>query len=253
MNFKHRKAPRAVLFFSLIYTLIIVAGCAPAQAAPTPSEKTSQLPSATQTALIPTSTSAPISTVTSAPTLTPSMTPSLVPSPTAQASFNLAKVIQIRNQVGGVMVTISLPNLREVYNVILAGIDYTCNLNEKYPDMLFCWGLAAPPFNKEVNLTFLNPASGAVVVEVKTFLAEANFPPAGIVTDNSTSCANKGENQTCEVECRIDEDGDPCIVASCYDACGQTLSIQTCSSNLTDISFCTADETEAIKKRYNIP
>ena len=260
MNRNRIPARTAVLTIVLFYTLLALAGCATTLAAPTATGLPSPIPStpsatATQTAQPPppsaTVTSAPSATATLAPTPAPSQTPS--PTATAQAAFDKAKVTAVRNQVGGVMVTIRVPNLKEVYNVILAGVSYTCNLDAKYPDLLFCWGLAGPPYNKNVNLTFLNPTSGAIVLAEKTYLSEADFAPPGTMTNNSANCANKGQNQSCEVECRIDDNGNPCIVASCFDGCGQTLSIQTCSSNLTNISFCTADQMNAIKKRYNLP
>jgi hypothetical protein len=260
---RHRLLARpAVLIIVLFYTLLALAGCGTAQAAPTPSALPNPIPStpsstATQTAQPPppsaTVTSAPSATATLEPTAAPSQTPSPSATATAQAAFDKAKVTAVRNQVGGVMVTIRVPNLKEVYNVILAGVSYTCDLDPKYPDLLFCWGLAGPPYNKYINLTFLDPSSGAIVLEEKTYLSEADFAPPGTMTDNSANCANKGQNQSCEVECRIDDNGNPCIVASCFDGCGQTLSIQTCSSNLSNISFCTADQMNEIKKRYNLP
>lgn len=251
---KIRMARRAVLIIALIYICLLLTGCASAQPAPTSTLEASQIPS-TQTAPPATITSTAAATATLAPTPSPlpSQTPAPLPSATPQAAFDQAKVTAVRNQVGGVMVTIKVPNLSEVYNVILAGVSYTCNLDAKYPDLLFCWGLAGPPYNKDIKLTFLNAKTGAVILEEKTFLAEADFAPPGTVTNNSGNCAEKGQNQTCEVECRIDESGNPCIVASCFDGCGQTLSIQTCSSNLSDISFCTAEQLDEIKKRYNLP
>jgi len=239
---------------------VLLAGCAPAAASAPTAVATALPPSATPvqpqpsaTQAPPTATAAPASTLTAtlAPTLTP--IPSPAPSTTPEEAFEQAKVTGVRNQVGGVLVTIKLPNLRSPYNIILAGVKYSCSLDAQYPGLLFCWGLAAPPLNKTLNLAFLDPASGQVVREVQTFLAEADFPPSGAITNNSENCALKGQNQTCEVECRIDENGDPCIVASCYDACGQTLSVQTCSSNLENISFCTAEQLQEIKQRYNIP
>ena len=248
----------AVLLSLAGIVVLLLNGCLPTPSttstpAIVPAQSTTIAPSATPSPAATATPGAPSATVT--PTQIPSDTPTLLPtpSPTPLPGLDHAKVTQIHNQVGGVEVVVSVPNLSTDYNIILAGIKYTCSIDAKYPNDLFCYGLAQPPFNKTVNLTFLNPATGQDVLEIKTYLAEADFPPPGKETNNSTNCTQKGQNQSCEIECRLDPNGNPCIVASCFDACGQTISIQTCDSNLNNISNCSAEQLQDIKKRYNLP
>ena len=237
--------------------VFLLGSCAPSAAAvSTPTAAPSQTVPATATPTVaPTATPQPSATALPSMTWTPTLAPSLTPSPTPTTLPGLdhAKVTQISNQAGGILVTVTVPNLTSVYNIVLAGAKYSCSLNAKYPDRLFCYGLAQPPYNKTVNLSFLDPTSEQVVLEIKTYLAEADFPAPGKETNNSANCAQKGQNQSCEIECRLDPDGNPCIVASCFDACGQTLSIQTCDSNTENISNCSDEQLQEIKKRYNLP
>jgi hypothetical protein len=103
-------------------------------------------------------------------------------------------------------------------------------------------------------MAFTDPLDGRVVYLGKTVVTSIT-PPGSWVSQKST-CAAAGQAQTCEMECRIDPTtGQPCIVASCFDMCGPTNFIQTCSNTVDLSSFTMCDtETQAkMKKQYNLP
>jgi hypothetical protein len=169
------------------------------------------------------------------------------------AAFDQAKVIGLTNSVGGIQLTVTIPNLIVAYNMILGGNKYSCTVDARYPGKLFCWGLAQPPFDTELTIAFLDVQSGSVVYQAKTVLARAAFPtpvPAGYSWSN---CPDRGKNVSCETECRIDPNGNPCLVSSCFDACGPYFSVDTCPKNLQNWTACDASVAAQMKAKYNIP
>lgn len=239
--------------------LLLVAASACSSSAPSPAPTASPAPALTTAApaasptsqatatLAPSETAAPLPTL----TLSPSPAPSATPSP----DFGKAKILAVvTGQVGGIQVSVSVPNLVAAENLILGGVKFTCQLDAKNRMQLDCWGLATPAYDTPITIAFLDPASGKVDYEGKTQIFSG--VAAGKKIYSGTSCPNAGQNQSCEVECRVDPNtNQPCIVASCFDACGDTYAIQTCSDAvpLKQFSMCDGSTMAEMKKRYNIP
>jgi hypothetical protein len=182
------------------------------------------------------------------------MTATPAASPTLAVGWDEAKVVSVTNYAGGISVTLTIPNVDAGYNLFLGGEKYTCQLNETYPGQMFCWGLAIPPANKAINLVFTDPASGAILYRGQTVIT--NVAATGSTVTQSNTCAVSGTKRSCEMECRIDPtNGQPCVVASCVDACGLTVSIQTCSNAvpLSSFSMCDTDTQARMKKLYGMP
>ena len=180
--------------------------------------------------------------------------PTPSPSPTLPAAFDAAKPIELASGVGGWKLSFQVPNLDRAYNVIAAGIQFKCSYDAKYPERLFCFGLSRPPLDQTITLAFLDADTNQVVYQSKTIFVSANLPtpvPEGYSYDN---CAERGTNVTCESECRIAPDGNPCVVSTCYDACGPYFSVNTCPDGVTEWKgLCSDEQWLEQKARLNIP
>jgi hypothetical protein len=189
---------------------------------------------------------------TSSRTPIPSATFTVTATPTP--AWKDVKVLSVTNQGGGVLVTLSVPNVSKAYTLFLGGEKYACTPDAKTPGELFCWGLAIPPVGVPQNITFIDPDDGTTVYQGSTVVTNVSANGDKIIHNNT--CAGSGTKQSCEMECRIDPtNNQPCIVASCFDACGLTLSIQTCSNDapLESFSMCDAETQAAMKKLYGLP
>jgi hypothetical protein len=244
---------RKIVAFTIF---LLLAACSPAAtaapgAAPQP-EDTPTL-AATETLLVPvtsllTETIAPSATATKTSSPTPSQ------SPTAVVNLQQAQVINILNGVGGISLVVKIANLAAPYDMILAGIKYTCHLEEQYPEWLLCWGLSRPPLDEQVNQAFVDQASGKVIFEQKVILSSALLPTALPEGYGFTNCPDRGKNISCETECRLDYDGNPCIVATCTDACGLYRSVHSCPDDMPLPSpLCSAEQWAEAKAKYGIP
>ena len=69
--------------------------------------------------------------------------------------------------------------------------------------------------------------------------------PVGWAGNN---CPQRGQNVSCETECRIAPDGNPCIVATCTDACGPYFSVHTCPDMSLEFCFLQSRAVGGIKK-----
>jgi hypothetical protein len=236
----------------LVIILSVLSGCRALKASPTPEASTATVKQAATLPAAVTSTSAPTSKAlltAKTSTVTPEQ-----PSPVSvQADLNAVRVQRLTNRAGGVLITLAIPNLTIPYNIILAGNKYSCELDSKYPGKLFCWGLAIPPLNTTINLAFLDPQSGKIVLKMTTFISQDLFPPSGSKDLSGTSCSETGQSQSCEMECRVDSAGNTCIVATCFDACGRTYSIQSCPNDMQNYTSCDGQQYEDMKARYKIP
>mgnify|MGYP001163321771 CR=1 FL=1 len=237
----------------LVLLGVLLSACAPATAQPTPTAAPSQTsaPSATPAATL---TLTPSATSTATATLTPTLTETPLPSPTLAAAFDAAKPIELTSGVGGWKLSFQVPHLTQAYNAIVAGIQFKCSYDAKYADRLFCFGLSRPPLDQTITLAFLDPDSGKVVYQSKTMFVSATLPtpiPEGYSYDN---CAERGTNVTCETECRIAPDGSPCIVSTCFDACGPYFSVNTCPEGVSEWKgLCSDEQLQEQKARNNIP
>lgn len=229
--------------------LLLLAACTPATPSPTPTLAPTETPQPTATATL-----TPTLTATATATLTPTATFTPTPTPTPLASFDQIKPVQLGFGVGGWKLIVSVPNLSQAYDLLLGGQKYTCSYDAQYADRLFCFGLARPPLDTDMSYAFLDQATGKVVYSSRTVFASAAVPtdvPEGFV---QTNCDQRGQNVTCEIECRIAPDGNPCLVATCFDACGPYYSVDSCPANVSVWpGLCSEEQTAELKARYNVP
>ncbi|MEW6180711.1 MAG: hypothetical protein AB1522_12380 [Chloroflexota bacterium] len=241
-----------------LIAIFLLSACQPGQTpTPTPDIEETAL-SMAMTALYPTSTPTVDSTPTPSPTVTLTLTPTptLPPTetPTPAPEFSNLRFIGVTARYDGASIILEIPNLQKVYNLTLNGVNYVCQLAESAPNRLFCNGLAKPPVDQSVRLILREPESSEVVYEAVTSIP-ANLVitpmPQGYYDPN---CPQRGLDVKCEMECRIPPEGEPCVVASCYDSCGLYFSVHTCPENV-DVypSLCTDEQWAEMKARYNIP
>lgn len=231
--------------------ILLASACNPA----TPSLTATALPTDTPApSATPTETATPTQTATVPPTLTPTLTLTPTPSPTPQAAFDQAKPLQLTSGLGGWSLTLQVPNLTKVVNVIAAGIKFNCAYDEQYPERLFCYGLAKPPLDQAITLAFLDADSGALLYQFQTVFASTALPTPAPVGNSDTSCPQRGQNVTCETECRVNPSTDiPCIVSSCFDACGHYFSVDTCPSGVSEWRISSDEQCRAMKDQFSIP
>jgi hypothetical protein len=232
-------------------SLCLLAACSPATPSPTLTPLPTDTPQPSPTATI-TPTATQTDTPTATPTATPTFTPS--PSPTPAVAFDQAQPFELSSGVGGWRLNFKIPNLDRAYDAIVAGIDFGCTYESQYPDRLFCFGLSRPPLDQTITLAFLDPDTRQVVYQTKTVFASVNLPTPVPEGYSSTDCSERGQNVTCETECRIAPDDSPCIVSTCYDACGPYFSVDTCPKGVTVWKgLCSDEQWQDQKARNNIP
>jgi hypothetical protein len=240
----------------LVFALLLSAciGVQPAIATTSPTE--TSLPAVTAAA-----------TATSAPTVTPTVTATAAPTVTAtatsmpdptvtsipQVAFDKLAVLAIDNRVGGWLVTFKLSGAAGALRLTLGGSTFNCVVDKQYPDRLFCQGLSRPPYDTQMPLVFIDPQSGAELYRSTLIIPTALLvapTPAGW---SQTSCDQRGKGVSCETECRIAPDGNPCIVATCTDLCGPYFSVHTCPDMSLDFRSCTPEQWAQLKAQYQIP
>lgn len=189
------------------------------------------------------------------PTLT--ATVEVLPSPMASATpgvqFDQLKVLAVDNRVGGWMITLSLPGAQGEMRLLLGGQIYNCLSDPAYPDRLFCQGLARPAYDTPLKVAFQEQSSGETLYETRLTIPAAMLLPPTPAGWGYNTCADRGKNVSCETECRIASDGNPCIVATCTDACGPYFSVHTCPDMPMDFRSCSPEQWAALKKLYQIP
>ncbi len=194
----------------------------------------------------------------SIPTIMPSATATALPSatPTAAplADFPGLRVVTIESNAFGWMIQFSLPGIKQSLRLLLDGKEYRCAVDERYPDRLFCQGLSKPLVDQSMPLAFVNPENDEEVYRGSLIIPLAFLVPPTPVGYLHTACDQRGKNVSCETECRIDPDGNPCIVATCTDACGPYFAVHSCPDDMPLPSpSCTAEQWVMMKKRYQIP
>ena len=234
----------------------LIASCAQGAApviTPTPTLVT--LPTAVthlETLVLPTDTAT--ATITVTPTITQTFTltiePSITSSPTAVALFDKAQVTSLTTPGDQVRVAIKVPGIKSVMNIILNSRQFSCQMDAKAPEVLFCVGKEMVPVAKQIPLVFVDPQSGAEVYSGTTYIINQAVPtptPAGY-----GNCPTRGKNTSCEVECRLYQ-GNPCLVVSCFDDCGLYYSLDNCPSSGQNEGICSEDLLNQMKKQYGIP
>lgn len=233
--------------------LLLAAACSPVPTA-TP-VMTATAPLVTATVAL---TATPAATQTSAPTETaqPSATPAdtatAAPSPTSAPDYAALQVRGLSNRPGGWMLTFTLPGAVPV-NLLLGGVEYTCDVEPAYPDRLFCQGLARPAYDQDLTLLIKDAQDGHALYQGVLVVPAAMVLPPTPAGWSQTSCDQRGQNVRCETECRIAPNGNPCIVATCTDACGPYFSVHTCPEMSLDFSSCSAEQWAYMKRLYQIP
>lgn len=221
------------------------------------------LPVATPTPPVMTVTSLP--TVTIQPTLLPSET--ILPDPTLKptrtiastltstppADFSKINITGLTSGPNGISMVAVLVGVKGGYTIELGGVAYQCATDDAYPDRLFCQGLAKPVLDQDISLKVTSADLSKLVYSGRITIPSAMF--ATQVPDYYTynSCPERGQNVSCETECRIAPDGNPCIVSTCTDTCGAYFAVDTCPLMSMDFNSCTAEQWQQMKARYNIP
>ncbi len=175
------------------------------------------------------------------------------PSPTAVIAFDQLAVSAVDNRLGGWLVTLNIPGVNRQMKMILGGNSYDCVFDAQYPDRLFCQGLAKPSYDQQITIAFSDAQTGDVLYENQMVIPSALLVPPTPVGWAGTDCPQRGQNVSCETECRIAPDGNPCIVATCTDACGPYFSVHTCPDMSLDFNSCNPEQWAALKKLYQIP
>jgi len=228
------------LFSLAILVILVLSSCSTAapSAAPTlpPTATIPAVPSITVT-LPPTATSAP--TITPLPTMT--FTPTVTV--TQGAEFGAATIKSIGPHKMGMMLTLEVPGLNHLYKLKILDKLYTCSAVAQYPDRMYCYG---PLFEtgQYQEIAFLEPDSDVEAFRGSFLVPNLNSPTSMPAGDPRTWCPERGQNVTCEVECRIGPNG-PCIVATCFDACGYYYSVHTCPDDMVIPSPMCSPEDQA--------
>ena len=246
--------------FLAILSVFVLAACTPGASNPT----------ATATQSLPSETNAPSETprptLTATPTATPTLVPSATPVPsstpspaptftaTPAAAFDKLQIISVSSGINGVSVIFKIPGINVAYDVKIRNYPYNCQLDAKAPDRLFCNGLAEPPFDKQLDLIFSDPQTKQTVYTGSTVYSSALLVKPTVAGWATTNCASRGQNVTCETECRLLANGSPCVVSTCSDACGLYFSVDSCPADMkNDFASCPPDLFAKMKALYNIP
>ncbi len=224
---------RFILIVVMVAVLAFVSACS---AAPTQTPTPTTAPTLTETTR-PSETPAPTSsqtsstapTLTSTPTVLPTDTATVTPSGTPRPTFAGFTVEYAQPASYGLLIGFIIPGIKENYRLTVNDVVYTCELNTKAPDRLYCYG---PQFvqGTTVKLVFM-PLTGD---NTPVFQTSYKLILIGTPTLNPTAlyeagkaCKIRGVHVTCETEYR--RNGDTyCIVSTCVDLCGYYKSVDTC-------------------------
>lgn len=243
---------KTLLSGAVMAVVISLAACAP-QSTPQPSPtavvvtETSAATLTEEPNLAPTETVLPSATATLAETALPTET--LIPT----MDYAAIEIKGLTSSVNGVDVVALVPGIQGAYQLELGGIPYQCATDAGYADRLFCRGLSKPALDQDISVVLTQSDLAQVVYSGRLTIPSAMF--ATQVPDFYTynSCAERGQNVSCETECRIAPDGNPCIVSTCTDACGAYFAVDTCPLMSMDFSSCSAEQWQQMKARYSIP
>ena len=244
--------------FFLLVTGLVLSACAPA---PATTQAATSVPSAIPTAqeqvaatftAVPSETTSPLPEP--SPTDTP--TPTLTPEPTQLAQFESFEIIAVEQfQFTGPRITVRLPSIQVPLNLYLNGSLYYCDYEMQYPDRLFCNGFTLPEFETVIKARLMSPETNEMVFEKYIELHRSLLMPdrSQVRTIAHTPCPQAGQNVGCETECRIDYDGNPCLIATCFDACGPYYTVATCPELAPPWTFCNEETANYLKGIYGIP
>ncbi|MAT41959.1 MAG: hypothetical protein CL609_06430 [Anaerolineaceae bacterium] len=211
----------------LIAFLLLITACTP-QVEPTVEiVPSTQLPSQ-----IPTLTSTPIPATntpllpTDTPTFTP--TPTITMTATSVALFDQIQILGGYYNQENSIIYLSFPKVDKNYKFVIDQHDYECNIDLEYEDRVNCYGrFLDNQRSKSVLVQVFDPENSQLLFENEVYVP-MTIPTPIPVGDASTWCPLRGQNVTCETEWRT-ENGEICVVSSCFDACGYYYSEHTCN------------------------
>lgn len=204
-----------------LFAVILLAACSPtatlvSTVAPTIEEK----PVETNTPL---PTIFPTATITFAPTRTVTVNPT--------RDISDLSVLGAGPSNGMYLLNFNIPGLDQVYMLTVDGIPFKCQILPEFGDRLSCAG-PMQPWGKNVSMEFFDPSTGGKLYQIAYTLpafdyefGKATEPPCV----NPVACADRGKNYWCETEIHQNEHG-YCMVATCFDACGFCVGIDTCQN-----------------------
>jgi hypothetical protein len=214
---------------------IALAGCATAMPAPTatavatavPPTETPVPPSATP--LLPTATQVPTKPPTATATPLPTLTATITNTSTPTVDFTKFKLTAVTQKPQTAMSLIfTIPGLKTAVQVKVGGSSFYCQVDARYSDKLFCNG---PDLliDTELPVRFIDTDGTTVLYKGVIYIPQSILGQK--LPDNIDwgLCPQRGTNVTCETENRVWWNP-PCVVSTCYDACGYFYSIDTCTS-----------------------
>jgi hypothetical protein len=223
---------RLFVLFLLVLLMLSLQACSAAPTAaptatPAPTDTASPQPSATPKPSDTPTPPPPTATTTNTSTATQTNTPSQTPRPSfAGFKVDYAQVMPNSMQFG-----FSVPGIKENFKLVVNTSEFTCALNEKNPDKLYCTG-AQFAQGQSLKLTFYSLSGSTTPVFETTFkVAYVKTPTSNPQTlaAGANKCPDRGKNVTGEIEYRKLGEG-YCVVATCFDACGYYYSLNTCPS-----------------------
>jgi hypothetical protein len=214
---------------------VALAACTAATPAPTATIAPTVVPP-TETSIPPTETSLP-PTVTQMPTEppaatntpAPTITPTITITPTTTVDFTKFKLTGVDQKPHVSMSLIfTIPGLKSPVQVKVGGSAFYCQVDPKYPDKLFCNGPDLVT-DTELPVRFIDADGTSVIYKGTIYIPQDILGPKLPGNIDWDKCPQRGENVTCETENRLWWNP-PCVVSTCYDACGYFYSIDTCTS-----------------------
>lgn len=204
------------------------------------------LPSATTLPTVPPSATPPPATV------TPAATPIPPATPTPSADFAALRIDAVEKTTAGYRINLYLPGVQVEYDLVLSGHPYACTLVAEVPDRLFCNGLAAVTPHEQLPIVLFAPGT-----KDEAYRGTLRYIPIPTPTPEGyahNDCPSRGENASCETECRQLPEGGFCVVATCTDACGIYFSVATCPQNMSsDFPSCTEEQWAEARRLYSLP
>jgi hypothetical protein len=201
---------------------LILAACKPA---PTP--EPTQIPLPTETKVLPTATNtaAPTATITIAPTATVTVQPT--------ADLSGISVLGAGPSNGFYLINFLKPGIDKEYIVQTdSGLPFSCKIYPEYPDRLICYG-PMMSWGERVKFNFIDPDTTQTVYSLDYTLPDHDWGFAEqqiFWCVNPDACPERGQKKTCETEWRKNSKGKPCMIGTCFDACGFCTGIDTCDN-----------------------
>ena len=219
---------------AVLILALVLAGCATATPAPTATEvatvipPTETSPPSSANPLPPTATQSPTEPPTATTTPLPTLTATITNTPTPTVDFTKFKLTGVSQKPQVSMSLIfTIPGLTTPVQVKVGGSSFYCQVDSKYPNKLFCNG---PDLvvDTELPVRFIDTDGTTVLHKGVIYIPQSILGPKLPDNIDWDLCPQRNTNVTCETENRLWWNP-PCIVSTCYDACGYFYSIDTCT------------------------